>query len=401
MKILHLCNKIPYPPIDGGAIAVLNLARLLAEKGHEVWIMAMNTGKHRIGEKEIPEELLKSIHFVYFSVDSRIRPLKLMTNLIFSAEPYNAVRFHNRNFAEKLTDLLNREKFDIIQMEGLYLKWYISTIRKNHAGKIVYRAHNIESEIWTELARQRKNPVERSYFRIIARRMRKYEQDMINRYDLLLPISEHDEAVLESMGNIKPSHITHTHIPDAGFHMAVSPVNHNLFFIGALDWIPNQEGLIWFLEKVWQVLKKEIPQLEFHIAGRNAPGWIGKKCKRYKAVFHGEVASSHDFFDRNGIMIVPLFAGSGLRIKIIEAMARSKAIVSTSKAVQGLPLTNGKEILIEDDERMMKESICKLLEDPGKCLQLQKTAYDFVSMNFRSNFVVDNLLYFYCEQGVC
>lgn len=401
MKILQLCNKNPYPPIDGGAIAVLNLAISLARKGHEVFIMAMDTEKHKNKLSTIPYELSSLIKFISFPVDTRIRPLSLLLNLLFSKQPYNALRFHNKNFEVKIEELLRKEQFDLVQLEGLYLKWYIDIIRQYHKGKIAYRAHNIENEIWKGNARNSKNPLKRFYLKNLSRRLQLYEMDIINRYDILLPISESDQATFQEMGNKKPVHLTYTNISEEGFNeIKNGPIKKDLFYIGALDWIPNQEGIIWFLEKVWITLKKSHPDLEFHVAGRNAPVWLAQKCKEFKAVFHGEVENALHFFDQQGIMIVPLFAGSGLRIKIIEAMARSKVIITTSKGAQGLHLS-GNEILIADTPEQMNEQIHMLLDDPNKYKQLQSTAYDFAQQNFSSSFIVDKLLYFYEQQGLC
>jgi polysaccharide biosynthesis protein PslH len=402
MKILQLCNKVPYPPNDGGAIAVLNFSVSMAQKGHEVCVMAMNTTKHWSDVTAIPEELQKLIHFIYVQVDTRIRPFRLLLNFLFSRQPYNASRFHDRKFSSGLKELLCSQRFDIVQLEGLYMKCYIDLIRKYHSGKIVYRPHNIESEIWKGIAERETKALHKFYLKSLSCRLKKYEQDIVNRYDILLPISLSDQTIFEKMGNIRPVHLTFTNVPEEGFlEVTDTSVPADLFFIGALDWIPNQEGLTWFLEKVWGKLKQDFPDLEFHVAGRNAPELIAHKCREYGAVFHGEIPDAKSFYDQHSIMVVPLFAGSGLRIKIVEAMARSKVIVSTSKGIQGMGLKNEHAVVIEDNPVLMKEHIAELIRNPGKCKEIRQNAYSFAKQNFSSHSIVDKLLYFYREQGIC
>jgi len=218
-----------------------------------------------------------------------------------------------------------------VQLEGLYLKPYVQLIRKLHKKLIVYRAHNVEYTIWQGLASRPGNCLKKLYLRNLAERIHRYESDFMNRYDLLVPISEQDKASLNDMGNTKPACVIPVGIMPENFRQVISDISpKSLFFIGALDWMPNQEALCWFIDEVWLNLKQTYPLLSFHVAGRNAPSRITKKCFQNGIEFHGEVPDSLAFMDAYDIMVVPLFAGSGIRVKIIEAMARSKMVVTTS-----------------------------------------------------------------------
>ena len=327
--------------------------------------------------------------------------LKLFFNLIFSKQPYNAVRFISRKYTIALTDLLHRETFDIIQIEGLYLKPYIPFIRKSHKGLLAYRAHNVESEIWNRMSKTTRNPLKRAYMHILAKRISEFEKDIINRYDLLIPISDPDLSWFQANGNTMPVHLTPTGIPEENFSSSSkNEISPDLFHIGALDWIPNQEALLWFIEKVWPALKEKYPDIRFHVAGRNAPEWLVKKLKNALVDFHGEVDDALRFFDDHWLMVVPLFAGSGLRIKIIEAMARSKPIVTTTIGAQGLNVTSGKEIIIADTAEDFIQAIHSLLDDLQQTEKLQKNALIFVRQNFSDEQIIKNLLYFYRQQKV-
>ena len=402
MKILHLCNKIPYPPFDGGSIAMLRMARSFAQNDHEVTMMAMVTGKHNISPSEIPGYLQEEIRFIYIDVDTRIRPVKLLLNLIFSTQPYNALRFIHRNFIHALNDLLSTEKFDIVQLEGLYLKPYIPLVRKYHQRILSYRAHNVESEIWQRIAETTRNKLKSWYLKLLAKRILRYETEMIKLCDILIPISTNDYNWFQTTGNTKPAFLTPTGVSDEDFNpprKLSQPVD--LFYIGALDWIPNQEALSWFIEQVWKELKRSHSGQQLHIAGRNAPGWLVRKFNNAGIVFHGEVENAFHFIDSHSVMVIPLFAGSGLRIKIVEAMARSKAIITTSVGIQGIQVTSGKEIIIANTAGEFIQNIEQLLQEPGRIEALQKHAYEFARQNFNNNILVKNLLYFYTHHISC
>ncbi|MBQ1606060.1 MAG: glycosyltransferase, partial [Bacteroidales bacterium] len=180
MKILVLANKMPYPPKDGGAIATLSLARSLHRCGCEVDLLAMNTPKHFCRVEDIPAEISSEINFYAVEVDTTIKATKALKNLLFSSKPYNAERFVNEAFAERLKALLSEEQYDVVQLEGLYLCPYIETIRKFSSAKIALRAHNVEHEIWKRMVENEKSLPKRLYKGIIARRMRRFELSYIN-----------------------------------------------------------------------------------------------------------------------------------------------------------------------------------------------------------------------------
>ncbi len=396
MRILQLCNKAPYPPIDGGAIAIFNLAKTFSENDNQVTILAMNTTKHRTNPESIPEEYTKSIVFIYIPVDTRIRPLALLLNLFFSSKPYNALRFINTEYSNVLKNLLQNKEFDIIQLEGLYMTPYIDLIRKYSDSIIVYRSHNIEHEIWNRTALMMSNPLKKKYFGIISKRLALFEKKMLNAYDLLVPITKRDSKKLQEMGNSRPFKITPASILKENFKKSTAPHNINsLFYIGSLDWIPNQEGLVWFIKNIWNDIKSNWPDLTFHIAGRNAPKWFIRECVENEVTFHGEVENAHKFYENYHIMIVPLFAGSGMRIKIIEAMAQSKVVVTTSIGAEGLGFVNNLHGIITDNASGFIKGINNLLENGEFFTKLEKNSYEFASENFSNEIIGKDLIQFY------
>lgn len=395
MKILQITNKVPYPANDGGAIACLNLTRGFALLGHKVTVLAMNTLKHHTDISEIPESVKDWADFKLVDVPARISPVAATYNLLFSGKPYNAVRFISQPFEKKLKKLLKKKEFDIIQLEGLYVCPYIPLIRKYSDAKIVYRAHNIEHEIWERTAAM-SSGLKRLYLKILSKRIKIFEKSFINSYDLLVPITERDGIMLDKLGNKKPMHVSPTGIESTVLIPHSKNLEHpSLFHIGSLDWAPNQEGLIWFIERCWPKIHEQFPDLKFYIAGRNAPDWLVRRFHAPNIVFEGEVADAYQFMNSKSIMVVPLFSGSGMRIKIIEGMALGKPIVSTPIGTEGISTQSGKNILIADNEKEFVADVERLITDNELFQNISRSAIEYIQEKFDNLALAGALTDFY------
>jgi len=396
MKILQLSIKFPWPPNDGGALATIALTKGFAEFGHEVTMLGMNTSKHFFGTENLPEPVKKMADFRTVPVNTDIRFHKALFNLFFSRMPYNAERFVVPAFRDELRRLLDEKKFDIIQLEGLYLMPYLPVIRSCTTVPVVLRAHNVESEIWLRKFHQEQWLLKKAYTGILASRLRRMEIASVNQYDMLVTITERDAAFFEKFGNIKPLEIIPFGINPEDYPEPVFQVNSlSLFYIGALDWQPNINGLLWFLEEVWAKVKREFPHLVFHIAGRNASSGLQKKIMRYPVVFHGEVPSSRNFMSDKNILVVPLFAGSGIRVKIIEAMAMGKTVISTELGTEGIPAVEGKELFHAQTAEDFIQAIHTLVSQPSKIAETGLAARQLAFSRFNNSDLTRKLLAFY------
>lgn len=394
MKILFLTNKVPYPPKDGGSIAAFGLIKSFADAGHQVVVLAMNTQKHHVTPFDIPQEIKALITFHLVEVPALIRPVELVKNLFFSKLPYNAERFIDKKYRKKLKSLLQKIEFDIVQLEGLYLCPYIPTIRKNSSAKVAYRAHNIEHEIWERTLIQSKG-IRKLYLRILSHRLKKFEIDAINQYDFVIPITDRDKKILKGLGNTKPALTI-----SAGFDTEeVRTFNPNfamnLFFIGALDWSPNQEGLIWFIEKCWPMILNSKPNTILKIAGRNAPDWLIDRFDVKNIEYLGEIDNAQTFIAQNGIMIAPVLSGSGMRVKIIEGMLHQKTIVTTAIGCEGIDVKNEIHLFIADDHKEFSKYIVTLLGNREKMLEIGAKAYRFVIEEYDNRYLVRKLTTFF------
>jgi glycosyltransferase involved in cell wall biosynthesis len=398
MRILQLANRVPCPPKDGEAIAILTMAKGFFLHGHQVTVLAMNTGEHHIEQDEIPEHLAAEIDFCLVNIPGRISFGSILRNLFFSDLPLHAERCICDEYSQALIRLLSEKQFDVIQLEGLYLCPYISLIRKYSNALIAYRAHNIEHEIW-QRTDQLAGIWRFFYLSRLVRRLKKFELSFLNQYDVLVSITERDGVVLDSLGNHKPRHTSLTGINLATLVPTAKDLEYpSLFHIGALDWPPSQKGLMWFLNACWPAIHKKYPDLKFYIAGRNVPGWMELRYKSEQVIFLGEVEDAYHFMNSKAIMVVPLHAGSGMRIKIIEGMALGKAIVSTSVGCEGIPAIDHENILIADTPEDFTDAINALLADRSLFDRLCKNSVDFIREKFDNVAIVGTLIDFYQQQ---
>lgn len=394
MRILIIANKVPYPPKDGGSIATLTLARNFVRLGHEVSILAMNTRKHYIQLSQLPQELSDSIRFIGVDTPALISPVAALKNLLFSKQAYIAERFYTQSFKRKLEQLLKAEKFDVIQLEGSYMGMYIKSIRAFSKAKVGMRAHNLEFEIWERTARN-SPPLKAFYITNLAQRIKKLELGQLNDFDALIPITQRDARLLQSLGCEIPVHVTPTGIDVDSSRVDRSQLEFpSLFHIGALDWPPNQEGLLWFFDKVWPKVLAQQADLKFYLAGRNASEKM-RNLKVKNLVYLGEVDSAVDFMNSKAIGIVPLLSGSGMRIKIVEAMALGKAQVTTKIGAEGNPAKDGIEIMIADDPDEFALKVLKLVEDRALFDKMGEDAFRFVQQKFDNKEITQSLIHFY------
>jgi len=173
-----------------------------------------------------------------------------------------------------------------------------------------------------------------------------------------------------------------------------APEPVTLFTIGAMNWMPNAEGVKWFLQHVWPEVHKEFPSLTYFLAGREMADWM-LRLSLPNVVVVGEVPDAREFVDAHGIMIVPLFSGSGIRIKIIEGMAAGRPVLSTPIGAEGIDCTHGKNILIANTPCEFTEMIALCMADRDRCKKLGADARKLVESDYDRRLIMEKLITFY------
>ncbi|MFN0016086.1 MAG: glycosyltransferase family 4 protein [Saprospiraceae bacterium] len=382
MKILQICKKFPFPLKDGESLAVTYMARAFHDLGCTTTLLAMNTSKHWFDTNNIPPELAhyNTVHTV--SVDNHIRFFAALENL-FSDRSYHVERFENQDFADKLVEILQNDWFDVVQLETLYLASYIPLIRQHSSAVVALRAHNVEHEIWERVAA---NSVflKKWYLRTITPRLKKFEKENLNQCDLLVGITERDVEQFRALGLKKPATVMPIGLDCSDYQADPASFQRplSLAFIGSLDWMPNVEGLTWFLESVWKpLLAPQFPNLTLHIAGRNTPSWL-HRLRLPRVHVYGEVASASEFVNQHSVLVVPLLAGGGMRAKILEGMALGKVVLSTSIGLEGIKARHLHETLVADTPEDFFSAVQWCYAQGDDLVQMGQRAQVFCADNF-------------------
>ena len=382
MKILQLCKKFPYPPKDGESIAVTYLSKAMAEQGCEITLLSLNTNKHFINLEELPTSFnhYRQVHTV--QLDNAIKRWDAFKNL-FSKKSYHISRFESEAYEAKLVALLKAEEFDIVQLETLYLAPYLDVIRKHSKALVVMRAHNVEHEIWERLQENIDFLPKRWYLKYLTSKLKKFEVQTLENYDFLVPISEVDLGKFRRMGYSNGARAIPIGLDLDGYAPTPIKIDRPLTmgFIGSLDWMPNLEGVKWFLDSIWPTLTREFTDLELHIAGRHAPEDL-LSASQGNLIVHGEVNCAKDFLNRHQIMVVPLLSGSGIRAKIIEAMALGRIVITTSLGLEGIPAKDRKHVYVADTVDEFMEVLTLLHKTPQKLAETSRLAQEFVHANY-------------------
>lgn len=409
MKLLVIGNRVPWPLHDGGAIATYGMLRSLAENGAEVHFFTFNTKKH-FAENATIKKYFGFCKVYLQPLDAGVKLGKALLNLIFGGS-YHMQRYEDICAAVSLRSLMDTEVFDAVLVEGLYsVPVYLQAVSaRRYSTPAAYRAHNLEFQIWARLATATANPLKKWYLGLQAARLQKFEQRVWSSFQAIVPIAKTDAHAIEqhllasknrknASPKVKSVYNTqfYTYQPGIAIERPFAFIHQplSLFHIGSMEWHANEQGVIWFLQKVWPLLLIKVPYAQFHLAGKG----LSKTDPRFfqtGVINHGEVTDAEEFMHQHGIMIVPIHAGSGIRIKTLEAMALGVPVVSTSVGAQGLNLIHAQEIMIADQPQDFAKAIADLLANPFQAQQQTTMARAYVERYHNLKRNTANLLDFF------
>lgn len=393
MKVLQLCLRIPYAASDGGSIAMLRMQEALLQSGVQLKVLAFNTHKHYIDPDSIDAGYRSRTGLEEIYLDNRVKPLTALLNL-FSVDSYNVIRFIRRDFDEALTRILLEQNYDVVLLESLFMAPYIGTIRRHSGAKVILRAHNVEHLIWQRLAEQEGNTLRRWYLRLLARRLKVFERAVFNSVDAVVTVSPEDKELIRKFSPMKPVHVSPIGLNADDYRPFHQADTSAVFHLGAMDWLPNQEGVEWLLDKVWPIVLQSCPRATLHLAGKRMPESILRRASVGLQV-EEFVKDAREYMSRYGIMVVPLLSGGGMRVKIVEGMLMQKAIVSTSIGAEGIPVSGESEILLADTPDSFASAIVRLIRDRELQLRLGSNAREFASANFDNRKIGEELIRFF------
>jgi glycosyltransferase involved in cell wall biosynthesis len=397
MKVLMVCNKAPYPPNDGSSIAIYNMARGLLLNNAEVHLLTINTKKHFKGDEEVPKEFRDAVHYKSVYRDTDVTLFGALGNL-FSSASYFVSRFYFEQFKQELIATLSKNKFDLIQLEGLFMGVYLDVIKHYSNAKIVLRAHNVEYLIWERhLANEKPGP-KKTYLSLQAKRLKTFEEKVVKEVDAIVSITDVDGKMLQQLSPGKKGTTCITGVDPLEYAntSGIKQKEKSVFIFSSMDWLPNIEAVNWFVSNCWNKIHKAVPECKLVIAGRNMPEQI-RKMTLPNVLIVENVKSSKEFYLSHSIMLVPLLSGSGLRIKLVEGMAYGKAIVSTTVGAEGIKGLDKEKITLADGADDFANAVIGLLQDDVKRKKMEEAALKHAETHFSNEIVVKELVKFYTQ----
>lgn len=404
MKILSILPRIPYPARDGGAIVILETLRQLHLAGHHVDVLALNTKKHR-QDPAVLAPICTSIHTA--DIDTTISAFGLLRGLFPSQLPaeftidvgtsYWASRFADVQALESFrAQAVQNGPYDLILCESLFTACYGIAIRPHlpgpHPTPILMRAHNVEHIIQARLSRERSRSfLERWYRSRTAQHTHTYESAIGTMVDAIATISEEDDVAFRSY---HPTAIVEVVQP--GVHLPepyTGEVDRDaICMLGSLDWTPNLEGASWFIQNVFPLIRAQRPSTTLHIAGRNPTPQALAFHNGTSIFVHGEIEDALAFRQQRALTVVPLYSGSGIRIKILEALAARSPIITTPIGCEGVGVVHDREVLITDDAVEFAAYCVRVLNDAELSQRLVTSGFDFVSRRYSWSAATDRLI---------
>ncbi len=395
MRILFLTHRVPFPQNGGYPIVVCNSIRGLVNLGHEVSLVSLNGKKQHLHFTDDDQDLISKINYKVYNINTNVSILNVAANL-FSNTSFNIDKYYDPEFERHLINDLKTADYDIIQFEGLFVSLYLDAIRKNSKAKLIYRLHNVENLIWLRLSQQKNDPFKKSYLKMHARRIKNYELDQLNHFDGIAVFTRQDKSTLLEYGIKIPIEIIPVGIVLENYNPQPEKTEFpSLFFLGSLDWLPNREGIEWFLENFNKELTDGDLRVKFYVAGNDIPERFDDYEVMGKIFIQGEVDDALEFVNSKAIMIVPLLSGGGMRVKIVEGMAMQKCIISTSLGAEGIDFTDGENILIANNYEEFFDAIKLCITDENYYQRIGLNARKLVQDKHDFNKVANDMVHFY------
>jgi len=371
MKILWILGELPIPPDSGGKHRTLGLLQQLAPR-HEVTAAVLDPGAAPGAHLQELEKLCQKV--VLLPWQGKITSARFFAGAvgnIFSALPYSVAKYCGAKSEAPLAALISQD-WDIIQCENIGFCRYLST--PTSAPRLL-NTQNVEAQIWRQRAGLAGNPFLKAYLNSQARKMANYEKALFAKYDGIIAVSEKDAAAFKEAYGVKRTAVVPNGVDTDYFSPRPEmPEEYLTVFSGAMDYAPNADAAKYFLQGIWPEIIRKHPQAKFKIVGRRPEPSLRTLAGKYPQVeVTGAVEDVRPHIASAAVVVVPLRMGGGSRLKILEALAMGKAVVSTPLGAEGLSLEAGKHIVLAEGAGAFAGEISLLLENPAKAEQLGRS----------------------------
>ncbi len=380
MKILFVQKRLLFPFDTGAKIRTLNVVRHLAKwndvtflcntyRGEEDCLAPMQ--KLGVRLEAVPSRLVSRYGWGIYQ--------QAVAN-IFSPTPFNVARNTDKPLKARVRKLVQAEAFDLLICDMLAIAKNVSGI--DGPRRLLFQ-HNVEAEIFDRHVEMASNPIKRTYMKLQRRRMRRFEAKTGFEFDGIIAVSQRDREHFERKYGWNHVEAIDTAVDTEYFHPTDEPEQADrVLFVGSLDWMPNQDGVADFVHQTWPLIRNARPSARFQIVGRHPSAAVQHLACEPGVEVVGTVPDVRPYLQKAAVIVVPLRVGGGTRIKIFEALSMQKAVVSTSLGAEGLPVTSGEHLLLEDQTSEFARVVVDLLERPQRRSELGMEGRRLVVENF-------------------
>jgi polysaccharide biosynthesis protein PslH len=402
LKLLFVTPYLPSPPTFGGQRRLHGLMRELS-KGHDVSVVSMFDPREDVREgKSATAAYCRSVTLVpnrRYTEGGAQKRLSQIGSLL-SAKSYERTSYYERAMQAAIVRATREERFDLVQFEFMQMTSYAGNLHRGHddGGPLLcLDEHNVEYDIVRRTAGAEVGLLRRAYSTVNWRKLRAEERRAWRIFDGTVLTSERDERLLlEDEPSARTAVVANGVDVDAFQPEKMVRPDSTVLFFGALNYYPNVDALQFFLREVWPLVKAGRPDARFRILGPKPPPAISSQTDPTVELV-GYVDDVRPHVSRASVVIAPLRIGGGTRLKVLEAMALGKAIVSTTIGAEGIDVTHGKEILLADDARKFASEIESVIGDPGMADRLGRAARSLVVDRYSWHASTARLVDFYEE----
>jgi glycosyltransferase involved in cell wall biosynthesis len=357
MRILLLTQVVPNPPDSGPKIKTHYLLRYLAQH-HEVTLVSFVRTEAEEQAACALEGLCKTVHTVWLR-RSRWRDAGYLLASLVSARPLLMMRDESVRLRRLLTGLVARERFDLVHADQLNMAQFGLATRL----PMVLDAHNAVWTIFRRLAQQSRG-LKRLLLELEWRKLRRYEGQVCRASAAVMAVSEEDRLALLAAGAPEPISVIPIAVDVAGTQrIRRRPKAQGILSLATMHWPPNIDGVLWFAREILPHIRHTAPQAPFYVVGARPPAEVRELAHDPTIQVIGYVEDPLPYLEASAVMVVPLRAGGGMRVKVLEALARGIPIVSTSIGIEGIDLTPGDHVLVADEPAAFADAVVRLLQD--------------------------------------
>jgi sugar transferase (PEP-CTERM/EpsH1 system associated) len=391
LNILWLKTELLHPVDKGGKIRTYHMLKELKQE-HHVTYLTLDDGSASPDALERALEYCHELVCIPHTQREKFTKgfyVELALNLT-SSLPYAIKKYESAAMSREISRRMQSRDVDILVCDFLAPA---VNVEESVARKAVLFQHNVEAMIWKRHYEVQTNPAKKAYLYRQWRKMHAFEEAMCRRFDTVVTVSAEDRELMQREYGAARVYDVPTGV-DTDFFRPVGSerrIPNSLVFTGSMDWLPNEDAIRYFTEQILPLVKKQLPDVTLTVVGRNPyPALIDLSKQDVSITVTGRVDDVRPYIDQAAAYIVPLRIGGGTRLKIYEAMAMEKAIVSTTVGAEGLPLQNGEELLLEDKPEAFASAVVRVLTDETLNRNLGTRAATTVRNSFGWDKVADS-----------